>query len=176
MAVFQVDVQTRAGAIYISNMYHVVAASLEAAREQALSIIDIQRATLPTFWSITAFRVATPAEYDNQFVSEPVSIPGTRTIGQAMPPFVRFRVDFRQGFRRPCRKFLIGVAESDSDGDTFTQAAIDFIRDSYINPILDVPDLVLCGPDGSLILGGDLSKNVGMRQLRRASKRKKPVI
>lgn len=176
MPVFQVDVQTRAGAIYISNMYHVVASSLEDARSQALSIIDIQRATLPTFWNITAFRVATPAPDDNQFVSEPVAIPGTRTIGQAMPPFVRFRVDFRQGFRRPCRKFLIGVAESDSDGDTFAPATIEYIRNNYINPILDVPGLVLCGPDGSLISGGDLSPNVGMRQLRRASKRKTPVI
>lgn len=176
MAVFQIDVQTRAGAIYISNMYHVVAVDLSDARDQALTIIDIQRATLPTFWSITAFRVATPQEADNQFVSEPVAIPGTRSIGQAMPPFVRFRVDFRQGFRRPGRKFLIGVAEADSDGDTFTQDAIDYIRNNYVNPLLDAPGLVLCGPAGSLFVGGDLNKTVGMRQLRRASKRKKPVI
>lgn len=176
MPVFQVDVQTRAGALYITNMYHVVASSLTEARDQALTIIDIQRATLPTFWSITAFRVATPAEGDDQFVSEPVAIPGTRTVGQVMPPFVRFRVDFRQGFRRPGRKFLIGVAEADSDGDTFTQDAIDFIRNNYVNPLLDAPGLVLCGPDGSQFVGGDLSKTVGMRQLRRASKRKNPVI
>jgi len=176
MAVFQVDIQTRAGAIYVSNVYHVVATDLSDAREQGLVIVNIQRATLPTFWSITAIRVATPAEADNQFVSEPLAVPGTRSVGQVMPPFVRFRVDFRQGFRRPGRKFLIGVAEDDSNGDTFNQGAIDFIRTNYINPILDAEGLTLCGPDGSLFIGGDLNTNVGMRQLRRASKRKTPVI
>lgn len=176
MAVFQVDVQTRAGALYVSNVYHVIAADLSEARDQALVIVNIQRATLPTFWTITAIRVATPAEGDDQFVSEPISVPGTRSVGQTMPPFVRFRVDFRQGFRRPGRKFLIGVAEEDSNGDTFTQAAIDYIRQNYINPILDAEGLTLCGPDGSLFIGGDLNANVGMRQLRRASKRRSPVI
>lgn len=177
MPIYQVDIQTKAGGIFVSNVYHVAAADLPAARTAGLYIAHTQATLVPTFWSIDHMRISTPAPNDGLFISIPLAIPGTRSgAGVQLPPFCRYRVDFEQGFKRPCRKFIIGVLEGDTEGDDLTQSAIDFVQTNYVNPLFTNSAVVLTGPDGTIITAGQPAKAVGMRQLRRASKRKSPVI
>lgn len=179
MAVFQVDIQTKAGSIYISNIYHVDAADIAGALVMGLKIADCQKVTIPSFWTIDAVRVSTPATGDGFYITQQVSIAGTRgTPGQLLPYFNRFRVLMSVGYQRPLVKYLIGVGEQDADGDTFTQAVISEFNGvgGFCNLIRTTPGLVVCSPTGLPILTASLAAAVGMRQLRRASKRKAPVI
>lgn len=177
MPVFQVDVQTRAGSIYVTNLWHVQAADMGDARDQAVALAHIHAKVLPTFWAIDSVRASTPAEGDNFFATVPLDLPGERTVSSDMlPPFCRYLINFQQGFRRPCRKFIIGIPEGDTDGDTVKTAAVDFIQTQFITPLFASTAINACGPTGILLESGRCSSAVGMRQLRRASKRKSPVI
>lgn len=177
MAVFQVDVQTKAGAIYISNIWHVNAADLAAAHIQAGNLAVAHAMTIPSFWAIDYIRTSTPAPGDGAYIAQPINIPGTRsTPGQILPYFNRFRVTFSVGFRRPLTKYLIGVGEADCDGDQFTNAVIAEFQAGFVNAVVNGPTLDVCSPGGLPVLSGGLNTAVGMHQLRRASKRRTPVI
>lgn len=177
MPVYQLDLQTKVGNEYVSNVYHVVATSLATANDQGIALANIHAATIPAFWSIDYLRTSTPTPGDEEFIATPLNIPGTRSVsGQQLPLFNRFRVRFQCASGRPGVKFLVGVAEVDVNGTDFETSAITFIETAYLQPIYDDTDLVLCRPDGTLFGAGALQRAVGMRQLRRASKRKTPVI
>lgn len=177
MPVYQVDVQTKAGAIYVSNIYHVIANDIQSAHVQAALIAQIQAKTIPSFWSIDYLRTSTPAPGDGQYIAQPVNFPGQRgTPGQLLSYFNRFRVIFSVGFRRPLTKYLIGVGENDVDGDSFGQGVISEFQTNYATPLHTTQGLAMCSPSGLPVLSGGLATAVGMHQLRRASKRKLPII
>lgn len=177
MATFQVDIQTLAGLEYLTNVYHVDAPSLSTAYAQGVAIANHYVKLIPSFWRVTAIRATTPTKGDGQFYSLAVNIPGTRGVsGDLLPLFNRFRVIFAIGNRRPLVKFLIGVQSTDLDGSNLDATAITFVNANFVNALLTDGDINLVGPDGSPVVGGNVALAIGMRQLRRASKRKSPVI
>lgn len=176
-SIYQVDIQVRIFDQYMTNVYHVRATGINDALFAGMAIADIQKSLITPSDAITLVRASTPQPFDKQFLTRPVNIPGTRIVNaQALPLFCRFRVDFSQGPRRPCRKFLNLPTEQDSDGHSFNQAALDYVQQNYVLPLIDNPNIQLCGPTGYVFEGGALAPAIGMRQLRRGSKRKKPVI
>jgi len=177
MPVFKVDVQTNIGNAFVTNVYHVNAVDMDDATTQAGIIVGLQRTVLPTGFTIDAMRISTPAEGDGIFNTVPLNVAGTRaTSTDPMPMFCRFRVDFSVGFRRPLRKFLLVPLEGDQNSGTLTSTARAYVEDNYIEPLLASPDVNLCGADGTPVVSGVCNAQVGMRQLRRASKRTSPVI
>lgn len=177
MPVFKVDVQVDLGDQFITNVYHVLADSLSTAGGQGLKILDYQKTILPAGFAFNAVRISTPAEGDNSFYTIPVAVQGTRVASSdPMPMFCRFRVDFQIGFRRPLRKFLLVPLEGDQNSGQFSQAARDYVTNNYIVPILADPIIQLVAADGSPVISAAVNPAVGMRQLRRGSKRKIPVI
>jgi hypothetical protein len=177
MPVLQIDIQTRVGEVYMSNVYHVIATDYADAIVQGDLIVFQQAKVLPDAWLINHMRISTPALADNSFVSRPLNVPGTRaSSSQGLPLYCRFRVDFSVGFRRPLRKFLVGVLEDDQATGLLTQAAINLVTVNYVDPLKTQGTVKLCALDGTPVNGGAVVSAVGMRQLRRGSKRKKPVI
>lgn len=175
--VYQIDIQTNAYGEFITNVYHVQATSIENAGDQGLAIANIVKALLPTTVNIDFIRVSTPQPRDNVFYSIPVQIAGTRASGgDVLPPFNRYRIDFSIGYRRPLRKFLLWPIEGGTTGGGFSPAEIAFVTDNVITPLITSGVITLCSADGYTVLSAALNQRVGMRQLRRASKRKIPVI
>lgn len=178
MPVYQVDVQMNAGGIYVTNVWHVLAGSISEANEMGNNIAVVSAALIPPTMSVNHYRVSTPAEGDGVYYSNPVNIPGQRTTGgEPLPLFNRFRIDFGVGPRRPLRKFMLLVTETDVTAGQLNSAAITFVETNFITPLLESGDeIALCAPDGTHVIGASTAQQVGMRQLRRASKRKTPVI
>lgn len=177
MPIFQGDVQTKMGPVYVSNIYHLSTTTITAAHALVKEIAQVQAATFPAFWSIDSVRTSTPAPDDGVFISETVSYPGTRTpTGQQLPFFNRFRVEFACNVGRPGVKFLVGPAEGDVNGSDFENATIAEFAEIYVGALFEIEGLTLCKPDGTTFQSGALQRAVGMRQLRRGSKRTSPVI
>lgn len=177
MPVLQVDVQTRIGEVYVSNVYHVMADDFNDAQTQGINICINQAAMMPNTWQIDYIRISTPTPGDKSFRTVPINQNGGRSGGgETMPLFCRWRIDMQVGDRRPLRKFLVGIMEGDQSGGQLTNAAIIFAQTSFINPMIGDPNLHLCAIDGTEVISMAVKTQVGMHQLRRASKRKTPVI
>lgn len=175
MPVFQVDIQKVYSSEYITNVYHVNTATIADAIDAAADIADIEKELYPPHIVINALRASTPTTGDDIFITTLVNIPGTRVAATPdAPPFCRNRVDLSVGPTRPLRKFLLGVQQADFSGDTFLSGVIGRVQTDYVLPLVALG--VVCNPFGVFIVSGALSQVVGMRQLKRASKRKTPTI
>jgi hypothetical protein len=170
-----VDIQKNYYGDYITNVYHVDTTNMSDAIDAAEEIAVLESKLFVSTVNVDAIRVSTPAPGDNIYNSGIVNIPGTRSAGSPdLPPFARFRVDMSVGFTRPLRKFLLGAQQDDASGGGFTSAAGVFVATNYITPLIALG--VVCSPSGSLVVSGALNARVGMRQLKRASKRTTPTI
>jgi hypothetical protein len=176
MAVFQVDIQTDFYQEFITNRYFVQATNIAAAAGEGQLLAALHAKLLPPSVKIDTIRASTLAVGDELFYTVPVNIPGTRAAtSQTMPPFCRYRIDFSIGYRRPLRKYLIIPFEEDSEGSSFTSAAVARVNADYINPLLNLGTVV--SREGLAVLGATLNSIIGMRQLRRGSKRRaQPII
>lgn len=175
MPVFQADVQINYYEEYITNVYHVNVADIDAAMAAALDIIDIQRTLIVATVNFNAVRVSTPTPGDGVYLSLPINVPGTRPAGSPdMPPFNRFRVDMSVGPTRPLRKFLMVPQQDDCTGGGLTPTAQTYVTTNYITPLVALG--VVCSPSGLIVSSAAVSQRVGMRQLKRASKRSIPTI
>jgi len=176
MAVFKVDIQTNYYGTFITNSYHVEAANLLTASNNGVAIANIQKTLIPSSVVIDTIRASTDALGDEVFYTRAVVIPGTRSGGgDALPTFCRWRVDMSIGFRRPLRKFLLEPTETDTTGGGFSNAALAFIQTAYCDPLVALG--YVCGPDGTVINSAACNQRVGMRQLRRGSRRRTtPII
>ena len=176
MPIYKVNVQAYVLGNYISNRYEVYAASIAAAADMAPDIADIQSNILPDSFYITKINVETPEKRDGIFWTQDVSIQGKRHNTSALLPlFNRFRVDFGVPFRRPLRKYLVGVCEEDTADGDLTNVAIQLVDTQYSQLIVGLGYVV--NPTGTHITQGNARRQVGMHQLRRGSKRKaRPII
>lgn len=89
-----------------------------------------------------------------------------------MPLFAVLRVDLTVVGSRPSRKYLRGVlAENNTDGPyNLVASAVTSFTNLYAAPLAGVAGLV--DVDGEEITGAVVYPKVGMRQLRRGSKKK----
>lgn len=175
MPLWKVDIQKNYYGDYITNVYHVVTPDITSAMQAANDIAQLERKLLFPDQFIDNLRVSTPAPADEVFYTLPVNIPGTRpTAGQLLPAFCRIRVDLSVGYRRPGRKFLLSLTETDQASGQLEPAMIAFVNANYAVPLVALG--VCASPDGSMVISAACKASVGMRQLKRASKRKIPTI
>ena len=175
MAIYQVDVQLNYYGEYITNVYHVDTPTIDAAAAAALDIVDIHAALVVATVNYNHVRVSSPTPADNVYLSIPINVPGTRSAGsQDMPPFCRFRVDMSVGATRPLRKFLMSPQQDDCVGGGLTPTAQTFVATNYCTPLVALG--VVCSPAGLPVISAGVDQRVGMRQLKRASKRGIPTI
>jgi hypothetical protein len=126
--------------------------------------------------SFTKMRTRQAGTTGNTGTITPLTGAGGRSVTAPMPLFNVFRIDFGVSGGRPSRKYIRGPLNStDNTSGAVTGTTITLLQNSYITPLLNMN--VLCDPQGQAFVNGTAWPFVGMRQLRRGSKRKTtPVI
>lgn len=161
---------------FLVNDYNISAPDMEAAMAFLETIAHYEAALFIPGIVINTLRVSSLPQGDNYFYTKAVNIPGTRTYtGALTPPFNRFRVDMGVGFRRPLRKYLLIPLTGDVNGGGLSSAAQTLVNTSYCQPLVALGCVVAI--NGTIVGSASVSERVGMRQLRRGSKRRStPVI
>ncbi len=176
MTVYQIDIEKTLSNEFWTNVYHVNVPDQSAAVSRAYIIVDIERAVHMTFVLFTKFRVSVYPSVGGQGFIVPVGSSGLYPIEATLPLFNVARVDFSNGVGRPSRKYLkLPVGETMQQDATFVTAFRTSFSTAYTMPIVDVDGL--CDTQGRPLVSAALMPTVGMRQLRRGSKRRAlPVI
>lgn len=177
MTLYQIDVEKRFQTEYWTNVYHVNADTLSAASALADQIVAIEQSVHFSDVVFTKARTSTAAPNDTVYTTNTYNLAGlVGSTDDRLPLFNVIRVDFNVYGSRPCRKYLrcpvnegiMGPAGSVSSGWISSMLA------NYVNPLVT---LGIVSPNGSAITSGNVSPLVGMRQLRRGSKRRaQPIL
>jgi len=170
-----VDIEKEYLGEYWTNRYVVLAPTRAQAAIYAGEIAEMERTWHKTVVLFTKFRVSddNPAT-DNYQVSN-LNVYGTAPVnGDLLPLFNVMRVDFNvSGGGRPSRKYYrLPMGEFDQANGTITSGALSVWNAAVAN-------LATGGyyrdVDGQVIIDASVYPKVGMRQLRRGSKRKAPT-
>lgn len=162
--------------IYWSNVYHCNAADLASAQSIANTVFTAERNIHAPAVTFTKFRVR-PAVVGAQGAITTLNTAGTRTgvSGDYLPLYNTLRVDFNTAVGRPSRKYLrLPIFESDQSNGQLVAATMTQINTNYVTPIQSLTGL--CDVDGEAFVSVVARSEVQMRQLRRGSKRKTPVL
>jgi hypothetical protein len=162
---------------YFTNRYILQALTMEEAAGYAGLIAGYERAIMSTAVLFTRHRVS-----DGQPNTDVYQVTNLNTLGLyaapvalVLPLFNVVRCDFNTaGGGRPSRKYLRAVLEEENTNfNDITAARVTQITNSYVAPLIAMDAFV--DVDGQQFSSGSVFPRVGMRQLRRASKRKAPT-
>ncbi len=182
MPTYQIDVEKLYNNEYWTNVYYVGPnlLSLDDAVQAADSIVAFERAIHFDVVTFTKYRASTIVPGDIEYRTIILNVPGNRvsTGNTFLPLFNVVRCDLTdEGFKRPERKYYrLPVAEADQADGVLGFNVGTLIDDAWTTQIQgnSVP---LVGPNGEAIIDLSVFPNVGMRQLRRGSRRRTtPVI
>lgn len=181
MAIYKIDIEkstspTSGSTVYWTNVYHVNAPDLANAITVGNSIVTLEKTIHASSVNFTKMRVQNTSVLAQAGTIVPLSGAGGRSVTNAAPLFNVFRVDFAVSSGRPSRKYLRGpVATADITNGALQSAIVTSIQNNYITPLINTG--VMTDPQGQGFVSGAVFPSVGMRQLRRGSKRKTtPVI
>jgi len=179
LPISQIDIEKRLGLEYWTNRYlcSFQVGTVEA-ESLATLLMDAERKLYFPDVSINKIRIASAAPDDNVFQSWSPGTTGSR--GQLatarLPLFCVLRVDFGAGLGRPSRKYIRGcLTEIDVIGDVLDWNASGALFSAYGQAVSDAVGVV--DPQGDDLNGFSVYRSVGMRQLRRGSRRRStPVL
>lgn len=157
---------------YWTNVYWSSATAIADAAATAAALVAIERGMYLPSVTITKYRVDDGEPNTDIFVTTPVNLVGTSGLtGQALPLFNVVRIDFAAGQGRPSRKYYRGVlTEEWSDAFGALPATAKTQIQEWADNLAAVSSYV--DVDGDDIVAGSAYPSVGMRQLRRGSKKK----
>jgi hypothetical protein len=161
---------------YWSNRYIIDATDLAAAVAIADGIYDIERTVHQPGVTFTKYRVSDMVAGTDNFVVIPKGEPGLLSLtGEPLPLFNVVRVDFGTGSGRPSRKYLrLPLSEGVQANGVLDSVFVTTIRDNYASPLMNHVGFV--DVDGEQIISNSVHPEVGMRQLRRGSRRRTTSI
>lgn len=177
MSLWKVDIQKVIGTEYWTNVYHVEADNLADAKTIGDQIVVLEKAGHTENVQFNRMRVSDVAPDTDAYVTVPLTGQGSlANAGEILPLWNVVRVDFFTTVGRPSRKFLRGIVqEGYSNGTVITGGLRDTIQNQYATPLANLLGVV--DVDGQPIEGGQVFATIGMRQLRRGSKRRlNPII
>jgi hypothetical protein len=177
MPLFAVDVQKKLGAEYWTNRYLVQLASIDDAGAAVGSIVDAERAIHWTGVTFDRTRVSDLVAGTDLFrIYQHGTLGLAAFVGEYIPLFNVVVVDFQPALGRPSRKYLrTPVFEANIANGEFAQSWIDQVTTQYVTPMLAVASFR--DPDNQTFVSGAMKRAVGMRQLRRGSRRRTlPII
>lgn len=176
MPLFQVTLQKRLSTEFWTNDYYVETDDLGAAATVAVEIAQAERLLHLEVVQYDTCRVRTTVVGDEIYRNFPITLAGARPVGEYLPLFNVFTFNLVPDSGRNSLKYIRGpVLKADQVNggivDAFkTGPAANYI--SALNAIEELRDV-----DNQPIVGFSLKSQVGMRQLRRGSKRRtEPVI
>jgi hypothetical protein len=168
---YQIDIEKQLGTERWTNVYYVTAASANAATTLGGFIVTAEKQLHMTQVSFVQMRVRPMPVGSGEGTTSPLTGTGVRIGSDFLPLFNVIRVDFRVDSGRPSRKYYRAPVD---DGDTtqgvLNTASRDFFQAQVNTMLANVPELV--DVDGQPWISGTVHNFVGMRQLRRGSKRK----
>lgn len=144
--------------------------SLAEAGVAAAAIAEAERSRTWNGVTFTKWRVDDGVQNTDNFATTIMNTLGEIVMPDPMPLFVVARIDFTvAGNGRPSRKYLRAVLdEAKVSGMKISADAVANLT-AYAG---EVGSTGVCDVDGQDIVGGACNPNVGMRQLRRGSKKK----
>lgn len=178
MAVWKVDIEKFYLGEYWTNVYYVEAATLDDAALIGNDIVPIEESITNSAVLFTKFRTSdlTPGTdvFTTTIINEQGDIAESPAIMLALFNVVRFDLSVPVG--RPGRKYIRGsLSEAGVAFNDVIPASITFYNDNYAVPLAALAGVV--AKDGQEITSVTTYPKVGMRQLRRGSKRKAlPVL
>lgn len=174
-SIWQVDIEKQLGTEYWTNVYHVLAGSQGSAKITGDEIVAAEKSFHNSLIGFTKMRVRPYPSQGAQGTIFPLTGNGAYASPQYLPLFCTANVIGAVPIGRPCRKYYrCGIDEALQAGGSLTTQGIDFFTTNLIqlNAIEE-----LCDESGQLIDTWTIYPQVGMRQLRRGSKRRvQPVI
>lgn len=181
MPIYQIDIEksyspTSGTTVYWTNVYHVNTADLASAITAGQSIVTLEKTIHSTATTFTKMRTRNTSTLAQAGTITPLTGTGGRSSSGPLPLFNVFRIDFGVGSGRPSRKYIRGPLNgADNTSGAVTSTTVTTIQNSYIAPMLGLN--VVTDPQGQPWVNGTVYPYVGMRQMRRGSKRKvTPVI
>lgn len=157
---------------YWTNVYFL-AGSIGDSASAAADILAAERAITLDSVLFTKMRLDDNTEDTEVYASTPINLFGLNAnVGaQVLPLFNVLRVDFAAGTGRPSRKYLRGVlSENNINFNTIDAVTVSTFQTLYADVVASLPNFV--DVDGDNITAGVVHPFVGMRQLRRGSKKK----
>lgn len=172
---WMVTIEKFTGGEYWVNRYFVSDLTMDGAIGTGNAIANIEQVVHSASVALTKMSISTIAPGDNIYQTVILNKSGTRpnTSNYDLAPlFVVARVDFSVTGSRPSRKYLRGVL-TEGDFTTFALSTVcaDYINLNYATPLANLQGYV--DPQGQFIVAGAVNRSVGMRQLRRGSKKKR---
>lgn len=172
MPLYQLEIEKYYNGEYWVNRYMLTGATLSAMGSPAASILNAERAITDNRILFTKMNIRTAAVGDDEYTTVPVNLMGgsSNPTIDLMPLFVVLRVDFAAAVGRPSRKYIRGsLIESSVTGMSVNSAIVTAYNTNYASVVAAVAEF--CDVDGDDIISGAVNPNVGMRQLRRGSKK-----
>lgn len=157
---------------YWTNVYFL-SSGIADALTSANALVAAERAITLSGVLFTKLRVDDNTEDTDIFYTAPINLFGQNTTAgaQYLSLFNVLRVDFAAGAGRPSRKYLRGTLwEAAVNFNTIDPLIVTDWQTNYANVVAGLADYV--DVDGDPITSGLVYPFVGMRQLRRASKKK----
>lgn len=181
MPVYQIDIekslQPTAGVTnYWTNVYYTNAASEAAAITTGQSVVTLEKQIHANNVTFTKMRTRLVSDLAQTGTVTVLTGTGARTASEYLPLFNVVRIDFGVASGRPNRKYLrLPVLEGDTTSALLTSAMKTLVANSYSTPLINTN--AITDKSGQPILTAAIADAVGMRQMRRGSKRKvTPVI
>lgn len=177
---FQVDIEKRLGTETWTNIYYVEAATSQDAVAPAGAIVVQEQSFHATGVEFTRLRVRSVAVGDEDYQIVPIAQQGQRALLSAvLPLFNVLRCDFTAlGGGRPSRKFYRGCIGADDLGaDGRLVEGVAAAANTALTALVTNLTGELVDVDGQALIGATVFRVVGMRQLRRGSRRRlEPVL
>jgi hypothetical protein len=180
VAIFQVDIEKSFAGEFWTNVYHVEAQNLQAAAAQANDIAAGERVFHGNFVYFTKARVRSAVEGDDVYSTVILNFNGSRgSIDPIAPLFNVVRVDFQADAGRPARKYYRGcLNEGWVDGSVLTEGTVNVVLQG-VQPLVNggvALQVNLTKPNGVALVDVAVALPIGMRQLRRGSRRRSQPI
>jgi hypothetical protein len=168
-----IDIEKLLGGEYWTNRYIVAAASLADATDHGQSLTNRERGFHHSSVLFTRFRASDGIKLSDVYQVVNINAFGDQGATAAtLPLFNVMRVDFNVvGGGRPSRKYYrLPISEDMQDNGNFTANHLANMQPHITGILTGVPEYR--DVDGQVFINGTIYPKVGMRQLRRGSKRK----
>lgn len=179
MALYKIDIEKSFGTEFWTNVYYTDQGSITVAAEAMNAIAANERNIHSTEILFTKGRVSSVTEGDDQFLTVPYGSFGLRVAGGSrLPLFNVARVDISTlGLGRPSRKYYrLPLYESDVDNGVIGTTLLELIE-ANVGDIASDIEINAVDVDGQNWQVATAFPTIGMRQLRRGSRRRStPVL
>jgi hypothetical protein len=171
----QLVINKRRGNEEWANVYHVFGADAASLQTGINGVITMERAQADANTEFVNY-VVRPFPGPGEGTATPIGLVGLNPATEMLPGFCVQRVDFPAPTGRPSRKYYrYTLTPGDTDHDLILAARHTQIQGQYEADFAALPANFLVDVDGQVLGPPRLARQVGMRQLKRGSKRKPPT-